>query len=125
MGKIVMDQDQVMTALCLWEAVIDMRLESNRVERKGETVTNRAHLKLEELFDAYGSFTMRQVAMDLAFDADAAREAAVALDPEQEHQAFDFEFCPAFIISALENGIFEETLKRQFTNQHEQWRAVA
>lgn len=108
MAKRIFDDNEVMTALCLWEAMLELR---------GDTqVTTDS--PIEQLWETYGSFSMRQCAIDLTHDCEVAWTAAEALGYED---SFDFDFCPSFIAGALESGLFDAKLDAK----HSPWSVVA
>lgn len=105
---------RVETALCLWEAVLDTRTIGYAREQKGEDPGD-TYRKLEALFDGHGSFGMRAAVASIVPECDRAWEAKQALLGEDQHEAFDFEFCPQFIADALANGLLDQASEWQYT----------
>lgn len=67
------------TAMCLWEAMLEIRDRSNVAAR----------------FDAVGTVAMRHAVMTLI--ADCEREWEEARDRDEDHSPYDWEWCPAFL----------------------------
>lgn len=106
------DEGAVMTALCLWEAWLDFETIGYAKQQKGEEPGDTYRV-LNEFRDSHGSFTCRQLMIDLAEDCDLAWEARDALNGQSDI-AFDFEFCPDFLAGAAANGVLDEKIKQQY-----------
>jgi hypothetical protein len=99
---------QVETAMCLWEAFLELQGETG-----ADNLPTELAEKLCEIRSQHGSFVMRAVIAGLADDCDSAWEAREALDG-QDHIAFDFEFCPEFIAGALDSGLLTQSINNQY-----------
>jgi hypothetical protein len=112
---------QVETAMCLWEAYMELQGEVGADKLPTELAE-----KLCEIRGNHGSFVMRAVVASLADDCDKAWEAREALDG-QDHIAFDFEFCPTFIAGALESGLLDRAVASQYGGDttNGQWKVAA
>lgn len=107
MGRPHYSASQVMTGLCLWEAVLEIRNETDPISPPG--APTRDAKALDELFDAYGSFTMREATIRLIEDCDLAWDAGEAMGEQQ--MSFDFEWCDIFVRGALNDGRLEAVLR--------------
>jgi hypothetical protein len=105
---------QVETALCLWEAVVDMRTAGYAKVKAGEDPGD-SYRAIENLFNGMGSFGMRAVIASIVPECDRAWEAKQALLGSDHDEAFDFDFCPQFIDDALGNGLLSQALDWQHT----------
>jgi hypothetical protein len=118
MGRRVIDENEVMTALCLWEAWLVFETigftKKEKGEEPGETCT-----VLEELRGNHGSFVCRQLMIDLAPDCDKVWEALSALlgDGDPPCWCWDFEFVPEFLAQSAANGLLDKLLDRQYGGQ--------
>lgn len=74
-------RDQVETACCLWEAIIELR---------GENV------ELDHAFRRHGTSEMRIAVIGLAVECDEEWQ-ELTQDAKDDIGAFDWEYCPGFI----------------------------
>jgi hypothetical protein len=107
---------QVETALCLWEAVCDLRTAGFDKQQKSED-PGETYLMLEGLFDGSGSFTMRAAVASIVDDCEVAWEAATAMNGGDYDGSFDFDFCPTFIAGAIDSGLLGRAVDAQY-GQH-------
>jgi hypothetical protein len=104
---------QVETALCLWEAICDLRTIGFDKNKAGED-PGETYLKLEQLFDGAGSYTMRAAVASIVDECDVAWEVATALHGGDYPDSFDFDFCPAFISGAIDSGLLGRAVDAQY-----------
>lgn len=104
---------QVETALCLWEAVCDLRTIGYEKQQKGED-SGETFSELERLFDGSGSFTMRAAVASIVDECEVAWEAVKALHGGDYPDSFDFDFCPAFISGAIDSGLLSRAINAQY-----------
>jgi hypothetical protein len=108
---------QVETALCLWEAVVDMRTIGWTKQKAGEDPGDE-YRALETYFDGHGSFSMRAIIASMVPECDRTWEAKKAIANSDDCEAFDFEFCPEFIVASLSNGLMEQAAEWQCTSDN-------
>lgn len=113
MARRVFDEDTVMTAICLWEAWLDFESIGFTKEQKGEQ-PDETYTVLSEFRGNHGSFTCRQLMIDIAAECDLAFDAAQALNGGEFDGAFDFDFCPQFLAGAAASGLLDERVRRQY-----------
>lgn len=104
---------EVETALCLWEAWID--LEYAHEHKIGSKANQEVGRRLRELRGNVGSFTARAMVASIVDHCNEAWEAAQAMNTIDGCTAFDFEFCPQFLIDALDNGLLDQASMWQHT----------
>lgn len=85
--------DEVHTAMCLWEAYEDLQMNSDDEELKQLLTTIR---------DGHGTCSLRLLLIDLVKDCDLAWEAYEALNGDGI--AFDWEFVPEFLAQQVREG---------------------
>jgi hypothetical protein len=100
---------EVETALCLWEAVLEI------LNEKGDDSEKTEDAKLiANFWDGNGAFTMRAAVASMVTECGQAFEAIAALNGGDYDGSFDWDFCPQFVRGALKNGIFEQALGWQY-----------
>lgn len=107
MTRHIFTEGEVETALCLWEAYIELQMGEH-----GKIPNDEADA-FTELRSEHGSYVMRAVMRDLVADCDKAFEAAKALGAP-EADCFDFEFCPAFLRGAMDSGLLSQKIEAQY-----------
>ena len=93
-----MTQDEAVTAMCLWEAWLEIRNTST----PGDLVAE----EMERLQGEHGVASIREVVLGLVPACELAWKAAHALGYDD---CFDWEFCPDFLRGVVERGQLLET----------------
>ncbi len=99
-------QGQVDTAMCLWEAWLDLLALAKDPMPDDDAVKAKAYM------EGNGSCTMRSAIVDLVVPCDDAWQAVEAL--AEEAPVFDWEWCPDFIRASLHNGLIEQAVQAQY-----------
>lgn len=107
-------EDELVTAMCLWEAWLDL---VNLTRSSGvEPELLRAAQMAKQLQNEYGSFTIRGALADLVRSCDDGWRAVSALT-DDDAPVFDWEWCPRFIQDALVNGMMRQAIDGQYGGQ--------
>lgn len=97
--------DEMQTAMCLWEAWLDLEKEDNVLGR---------HMQM--IREDNGAYATRSLVAGLVIDCDLAWDAYTALDGDDI--AFDWEFVPEFLTGVVESGRLGEAAEEQWKIYH-------
>lgn len=107
-------EDELVTAMCLWEAWLDLDAVL-RAENPDPRAFEAAQVA-QDMEAGHGSFTVRAALVDLVKPCDDGWRAVGALT-DDDAPVFDWEWCPRFLIDALANGMMRQALDNQYTSQ--------
>lgn len=107
-------ESHMVTAMCLWEAWMELvDFATSECSKVKDPSALACAEKARQLQENHGVFTIRAALVDLVIDCDDAWAAVEAL--EGEAPTFDWEWCPQFVRDALTvNFSFDRALERQY-----------
>lgn len=91
------NDSQMVTAMCLWEAWLDLLGEAKNGDEDPDVKAGQAFV------DEHGSFTIRSALVELVEACDDGWQALQALT-DDDAPCFDWEWCPSFVRSCINNG---------------------
>lgn len=115
-------EDEMITAMCLWEAWMDLvnLASAENVEPRARGLAEEA----QRLQDHHGVFTIRGALTDLVQSCDDGWLALLELT-DDDAPVFGWEWCPRFVKDALGNGLMRQAIEGQYGGQRVTPRVLA